>query len=65
MNITTHHFWPLVSFGHKVENFPFYDIDLLINVNIFSYPQINVLIGNTEDDITETILFAPDFRFLK
>ena len=43
----------------KVENSQFYDI--LINVNSIPSPQTNVLIDNTKEGITETVLFAPDF----
>ena len=45
----------------KVENFS----DTLINVNSILSPQFNVLIGTTEEDITEMVRFIPDFHFQK
>ena len=36
-----------------------------INVNDILSPQINVLFGNTEKGITETVLFLHDFQFPK
>ena len=36
-----------------------------MNVNSIPPPQTNVLIVNTEEGITETILFAPHFQFPK
>ena len=58
MHITINH-----MYHQKVENFQFHDI--LINMNSIPPPETNVLIGNIEDGITETVLFAPDFQFPK
>ena len=37
----------------------------LLHVNSIPSPQTKLLISNTEEDIMEIVLFAPDFQFPK